>query len=188
MAENNTNEIGLGKGNVLGYAFVAPMGTALPTDATTKLDTKYVNLGFISEDGITNATDTDTTEVNDMNGTKVLSVVSSYGETYQFALLQTNEDTLKLRYGNSRVTKQNGKITVFHGIPTGDHMRLVFELVMAGDVPKRIVVPDATLSEVDDMQYHSGDAVMYTMTFNANPSAEIQGNTSVDYIGAAAEE
>ncbi|NYI25781.1 hypothetical protein [Aeriscardovia aeriphila] len=187
MAENNTAEIALGKGNVLGYVFVAPMGTALPTDATTKLDTKYTNLGYVSEDGITNATDTDTTEVNDMNGTKVLSVVSSYGETYQFALLQTNEDTLKLRYGNSRVTKQNGKITVFHGIPTGDHMRLVFDLVM-NDQPKRIVVPDATLSEVDDLQYHSGDAVMYTMTFNANPSAEIQGNTSVDYIGTAAEE
>ena len=37
---------------------------------------------------MTNATDTDTTEIKDANGTTVMKVITSYAESYQFALLE----------------------------------------------------------------------------------------------------
>lgn len=59
--KNNKKNVSLGKPMVAGVAYRAPAGTALPADATTALATAYECVGFLGEDGITNATDTDNT-------------------------------------------------------------------------------------------------------------------------------
>ena len=40
---------------VSGAIYVAPVGTALPTDATTSLNASFKSVGYISDEGITNA-------------------------------------------------------------------------------------------------------------------------------------
>ena len=100
MAEtnhNNKKNVSLGKPKKTGCLYYAPAGTALPTDATTALPATYTCVGYLSEDGVTNATDTDTTDINEMGGIKVLSEISGYGETWQFNMIETNEASLKLR-------------------------------------------------------------------------------------------
>ena len=47
--------IGLPKSN--GAVFWAPAGTTLPTNASDALDGAFVNLGYISEDGVTRSTE-----------------------------------------------------------------------------------------------------------------------------------
>ena len=84
MAEtnhNNKKNVSLGKPKKTGCLYYAPAGTALPTDATTALPATYTCVGYLSEDGVTNATDTDTTDINEMGGIKVLSEISGYGVT-----------------------------------------------------------------------------------------------------------
>ena len=185
MAEtnhNNKKNVSLGKPKKTGCLYYAPAGTALPTDATTALPTAYTCVGYLSEDGVTNATDTDTTDINDMGGIKVLSEISGYGETWQFNMIETNEASLKLRFGTTNVTGTGDKLTVYHAMPAGESLVLVFEIAMTGNRVKRIVVADATITEFDDTTYSAGDAIGYGVTMSANPSDLINGATSVEYI------
>lgn len=51
---NNAQNVSVAKPKVGGAVFVAPVGTDLPTDATTALNAAYQNVGYISEDGVVN--------------------------------------------------------------------------------------------------------------------------------------
>ena len=182
MAEtnhNNKKNVSLGKPKKTGCLYYAPAGTALPTDATTALSATYTCVGYLSEDGVTNATDTDTTDINEMGGIKVLSEISGYGETWQFNMIETNEASLKLRFGTANVTGTADKLTVYHAIPSGESLVLVFEIAMTGNRVKRIVVADGTITEFDDTTYSAGDAIGYGVTMSANPSDLINGATWV---------
>ena len=186
MAEtnhNSKNNVSLGKPKKTGCLYYAPAGTDIPEDATTELPAAFVCPGYLGEDGVTNATDTDTTDINDMGGIKVLSEISSFGETWQFIMIETNEHSLKLRFGSDRVTAdKDGKLTARHGMPTGESLVLVFEIALTGNRVKRIVVPDATITEFGDTTYSAGDAIGYDVTLSANPSDKIAGGTSIEYI------
>lgn len=189
MAEtnhNNKKNVSLGKPKKTGCLYYAPADTTLPTDATTALPAAYTCVGYLSEDGVTNATDTDTTDINEMGGIKVLSEISGYGETWQFNMIETNEASLKLRFGTANVTGTADKLTVYHAIPSGESLVLVFEIAMTGNRVKRIVVADGTITEFDDTTYSAGDAIGYGVTMSANPSDLINGSTSVEYIANVA--
>ena len=121
-----------------------------------------------------------------MGGIKVLSEISGYGETWQFNMIETNEASLKLRFGTANVTGTADKLTVYHAIPSGESLVLVFEIAMTGRRVKRIVVADGTITEFDDTTYSAGDAIGYGVTMSANPSDLINGSTSVEYIAKVA--
>lgn len=183
---NNKKNASLGKPMAGGMVYVAPTGTTLPADATTTLPAAYKSVGFISEDGITNSTDTDTTTVTDAGGTTVINEISSYAESYQFAMMETSADALGVRFETSNVKTEGDKLTVDHKMPTGESKIYVFEILMTGNRVKRIVVPDGTITEYGDTQYHAGDAILYDVTVSANPSALIDGATSREYIAPIA--
>ena len=61
-----------GKPKVAGAVFVAPTGTTLPTDATTALGTAFKELGYVSEDGVTNNNSPESENVKAWGGDTVL--------------------------------------------------------------------------------------------------------------------
>ena len=57
---NNVNYVSAAKPKVAGAIYRAPLGTTLPTDATTALDSGFKALGYVSNEGMTNANSSDT--------------------------------------------------------------------------------------------------------------------------------
>lgn len=188
MAESTVNDstmVSLGKFKVGGYAYWAPAGTELPHDASTALSNAFKLLGYLSEDGLTNATDTDTTEIKDANGTTVMKVIISYAESYQFALLEVlRVEAAKMRYNSDAVTGTDKSMTIKHQMPSDEDFVLVFEIAMSGNVKDRLVIGNGTRAEFGDRQVHAGDAQVYDVTVSANDMGN--GVTAIEYIGVAA--
>lgn len=188
MVDSTTNDstmVSLGKFKVGGYAYWAPAGTTPPTDSATALPSAYKLLGYLSEDGLTNTTDTDATEIKDANGTTVMKIITSYAESYQFALLEVlRAESAKLRYNSDAVTGTDKSMTIKHQMPSDEDFVLVFEIAMSGDVKDRLVIGNATRAEFGDRQVHAGDPQVYDITVSANDMGN--GVTAIEYIGIAA--
>lgn len=54
MNKNDTKNVTSAKPKTGGAIYSAPLGTELPKDAKSELNTKFKNLGYVSEDGVVN--------------------------------------------------------------------------------------------------------------------------------------
>lgn len=178
---NTSSNVSFGKPKATGAVYVAPAGTAVPTDATTALAAAYKSMGYISDDGLVNTIDVDTDDVHAWGGDLVLMGQTTFGETFTVNLLETNVDALGVYYGSGNVTNVGGVITVKQTSAALPNVVVVFELVMSGGRVKRIVVPNAQLVDRSgDITYTDGDPIMYPVKFQAYPDAT--GTTHTEYI------
>lgn len=170
-----------------GVAFWGALGSTLPTDATTALDAALKTLGYVGSDGITNKIDIKTTDVTEMGGQTILSVLSTRAETLEIPMLETSVDTLSVTYGSQNVVKdpETGLITVKHRADGQPPIVIVSEILLTGGLIKRQVVGNATINSIGDIQYHAGDAVLYDVTLSCN-AFDDDGDTMLEYIAAVA--
>ena len=106
MAEEpmfNPDNVGVGKGNPSGYAWVAPKGTTLPTDAKAALGEEFKGLGYVSEAGLVNSQESDSTDLKDWAGRVVKKSQNSFAETYQVAFMESKADVMRVVYGDDNV-------------------------------------------------------------------------------------
>lgn len=181
---NMASNVSVGKPQAAGGIWLAPAGSTLPVDATTALDAAFASAGYISDNGLVNDASIKSKDVQDWSGDTVLTVITSYSETFAFTFIETNPTTLKARFGDSNVTidSTTGLAIVTHQKPSSTGLVYVFEIALTGDRVKRIVVPNATISDVDKVTYDSGDAIGYGVTLTANPSELIDGGTAREFI------
>lgn len=185
MAEataNNTENVSSAKGVMGGYIFSAPTGTPLPTsvvkDART-LDKAFKVLGFISEDGYVETTESDSEDLVDMNGTLMDAPVTSKVESAQFTLAEIKADTLKVQYGENNVTDENGVITVKHNVESDTTRSYVLLLQLKNGRNWTKVVPFGQSSELDDLTITVSELCARALTIKY--LADDAGNTCYDY-------
>lgn len=177
---NSTDNVSSTKGVRGGYIFVAPMGTALPTDYSTALPTAYKCLGFISEDGYVETVDSDSEDLVDMNGDLMDSPQTSRVESAQLTLAEIKAMTLKLMYGDENVTDKAGVITVKHNGNSNGTWVVVLDLLLKNNRKWRKVVPLFQCSELDDLTLAVGELAARALT--AKYLTDGDGNTCYDYI------
>lgn len=181
MANTATN-VTAGKPKVGGAIFRAPIGTTLPTDATTALDNAFVCLGYVSEDGLTNDNSPESEDIKAWGGDTVLTLQTSKEDTFGFTLIEALDiEVLKTIYGDTNVTGAlTTGITVKANNKELDEYVWAIDMVLRGGALKRIVIPDGKVSEVGTITYADGEAVGYETTLGTSPDA--QGNTHYEYI------
>lgn len=179
---NDSTKVSFGKPKATGAVFVAPKGTALPTDATTALAAAYKGLGYVSEDGLVNSLESDTENVNAWGGDLVLVGQTNFMETFMVNLIETNAEALRTFYGAENVTEgAGGAITVKQNSKMLPNIVVVFELVLTGGRVKRIVVPNAQIVDRSgEITYVDGEPISYPALFQAYPDAN--GNSHTEYI------
>lgn len=180
---NNTANVTAGKPKIGGAIFRAPIGTTLPSNATTDLSSAFVCLGYVSEDGLTNDNSPESESIKAWGGDTVLIVQTSKDDTFGFTLIEAlNVNVLKTIYGEDNVsgTLDTG-ITVQANAEDLDEYVWAIDMVMRNGVLKRIVIPDGKVSAVGTITYADGDAVGYETTLQTAPDSN--GNTHYEYIG-----
>jgi hypothetical protein len=163
---------------VTGAIYYAPTGTALPTSATAALNAAFLanDLGYISEDGITQSISEDITDIKAwQNAAVVRKIQTGHDVTYQFGMLETASDPLALFYGNFA-----GGVAEIDG---GSLPRMSFIIqVDDGGNQIRIVIPDGQVTERGDITYANADAVIYDVTLTAFPDGS--GNKAYIYFSS----
>ena len=181
MANTATN-VTAGKPKIGGAIYRAPIGTTLPTDATTALASAFVCLGYVSEDGMTNDNSPESENIKAWGGETVLTVQTSKDDTFGFTLLEVLDvNVLKTVYGDDNVTGTlESGITVKANSKDLTEYVWAVDMVLRNNAVKRIVIPDGKVSEVGTITYADGSAVGYETTLQC--AADTYGNTHYEYI------
>ena len=178
---NTATNVSTGKPNISGAVFAAPIGTTLPTDATTALDNAFVCLGYVSEDGLTNNNEMDVSTIKAWGGAIVYRSLTELDDNFALTLIESeNIDVLKAVYGDANVTTANGTTKVEVIAEDPQEKVWVFELALRGGKAKRIVIPDGAVTAREAITYNDSDAIGYGITVSAYPDAN--GKTHIEYL------
>ena len=191
MSEANTNtaaNVSTGKPKVGGAIFRAPVGTKLPADAKTTLDVAFKGLGYISEDGVTNSNSPSSDNIKAWGGDTVHSYQTEKPDTFQWQMIEAmNTEVLKTVYGDENVTGDMVTgLTVKANSTEQESYAWVIDMILRGSVLKRVVIPQAKVTEVGDITYADGSAIAYNVTTTASPDSD--GNTHYEYFCAKSSE
>jgi hypothetical protein len=175
------SNVSAGKPKLTGAVYRADAGTALPTDATTALAAAFKELGFVSEDGVTNNNTPESDNIKAWGGQTVLVVQNEKNDEFTFTLIEAlNVEVLKTVYGSTNVTETNGAITIKATADPIPNAVYVIDVVMTGGKAKRIVIPDGAISEIGEIVYKDDEPIGYELTVNALPDAS--GVNHYEYI------
>ena len=179
----NTANVKTAVPKTTGAIWRAPKGTTLPTDASTALASAFEDMGYVSEDGVTNSNSPDSEKIKEWGGQTVLVVVNEKSDSFKLTLLEAlNEDVLETVYGAANVTTGTNTIAIVANAAALGEYVYVIDMKM-GTALKRIVIPCGSLSEIGDIVYKANEPVGYELTLECLPDSS--GNTHYEYIKTA---
>ena len=180
----DAKKVTVGKPKVGGSVFKAPLGTPLPADAVAALNEAFKDAGYISEDGVSNDKSRESGEVKAWGGDTVLNPQSSKKDTFKMTFIEAmNIETLGVVQGEDNVSGDLEEgITIRENSAELDHYAWVIDMVLNNNCVKRIVIPDAQVTELAEVVYKDEDPVGYDATLTAYPSSAMDGDTHREYI------
>jgi hypothetical protein len=171
---NDKDNITIGRPKAGGAIYFAPAGSTLPEDATSSLGSAYVNLGYVTEDGVTHSVAEDTDTIKAWGPETVMVSQNDYSETVTYNLMETiRPAVLQYMRGASNVSLEgDGAIksgTTGEQLPRGI---IVIDTIQnngsANPRYHRIVFGDCQITDRSgDQTYNNSDPVTFPVTFTA---------------------
>ncbi|MGV3011531.1 phage tail tube protein [Streptococcus thoraltensis] len=173
------------KPKVGGAIYSAPLGTDLPENAIDPLNEAFKALGYVSEDGLTNEDTRESEEIKAWGGDVVETPQTSKADKFKYTLIEMlNVSVLKEVYGDDNVTGNlSTGITVKSNSKELKPHIIIIEMVLKGGVLKRIIVPNAKVIEVGEINYKDSEVAGYETTVQALPDEN--EDTHIEYIQSA---
>ena len=181
---NNAANVTFGKPATTGGIWRAPLGTTLPTDATTALDAAFISLGYIADTGVTNNNSPETEVIRAWGGDVVAAPQTEKTDTFAFGFLETlKKEVLQTVKGETNVSGDlDTGMTVRSNTKDLEEWVYVIEQVKRGGVLSRIVIPDGKITEIGEVAYVDNDVAQYPVTITAMASSALDGDTNREYL------
>jgi hypothetical protein len=169
----NTQNVTAAKPKAAGAIHRAPVGSKLPITYSETLDPAFKNLGYVSEDGVTNGNSPSGDKVRAWGGTTVMNYMEDKPDTFKMNLIEAfNSEVLKTIYNDKNVTvEENGDIHVQSTAEDMTQYAWVIDMILKGNRAKRIVIPIASITEMEEIVYKDNEPVGYGITLSAEPDA-----------------
>lgn len=158
---------------ITGELYADADGTAdAPTDSTGTLDTDFIGLGYVSEDGVTETYDDTVEDITAwQNATVVRSTTTASKATLQMTLIETKGKVLELFHKGSTVeVVDTGEWKIDVKAPDTDRRSFVVD-VIDGTKHVRFYVPDGEVTERGEITYANGEPVGYNITITCYPDS-----------------
>ena len=163
---------------VTGAVSVGPTSTTAPTGTASAL-TGFTDLGYVSEDGVTETRDRSTDTIKAwQNGATVRTVVTEGSLTYTFTMIETKKETVELAYGSTVTQSVSEGNFVIVPTNTGGRKSFVIDVVDGAEL-ERVYIPEGEVTEVGDKVYANGEPIGYEVTVTAYENSTISGNAKV---------
>ena len=184
---NTASNVSVGKPMTGGAVYVAPLGTTLPTSATTALGAGFEALGYISDEGVVNSLERTTENIKAWGGDTVLSPQTEKVDTWAMTFIESlNATVLEQVFGSENVSGTLGTgLTVKANSKELDHSVWVIDMLMTGGYKKRVVIPNGQITATGNVTYADNSAVGYNATITAFPGGFTDDDdTHKEYIAA----
>jgi len=132
-----------------GRIYVAPPGAILPDDESEALDSSFVDLGYLTDSGITVSPSMTVESVQPWQSYySIREIVTGRELTLSMELIQFNAETTVLAFGGGTITEEgSGHYKMVPPSPETIDKRTVVVDWQDGDKNYRLVVPSAMVSE-----------------------------------------
>ncbi len=154
-----------------GTVYIAPVGTTAPADLTAAWGTEWVDLGYLSDDGVEMNYSTDTTDIKAWQSlSPVRKVLTSVDMTLAFTAIELKAAAVTLYFPSASITTSGTGPTVstlsIPAAPAPDERAIGLEWV-DGDITNRLIIPRGEVTDRDSITVGRSAAVGLNMTISA---------------------
>lgn len=170
---NTVSNVIAGKPKVTGGVLLAPIGTALPTDAAAAPDAAFDAAGYVGDAGLTETVDATTSRIKAWGGDVVKILQTEHAVSYAWIYIEAlNPIVLKDVHGDANVAVTAATVSTGTLVATkitsdeAVHKTYLFE-IRDGNAKVRVVVPDGQARRNGDTVYSDEAVVAYPMICEA---------------------